>query len=124
MNKIIILIIASSIPLIGAEIKTPKTQTEKFSYAVGMQIGNDFKSKGLDLFILGSLSLSTLGSNPSRSTSKLLNAFCIDSMKVLPIDITSPTLCIWTPKCPDAVGNFSKSNLGTSGSFNHSAYSS
>ena len=49
MNKIIILIIASSIPLIGAEIRAPKTQTEKFSYAVGMQIGDDFKSKEMEL---------------------------------------------------------------------------
>ena len=49
MNKIIILIIASSIPLIGAEIRAPKTQTEKFSYSVGMQIGNDFKSKEIEI---------------------------------------------------------------------------
>ncbi|MBK27472.1 MAG: peptidylprolyl isomerase [Verrucomicrobiales bacterium] len=49
MKKIIILIIASSITAFTAENKNPSTPTEKFSYAVGMQIGNDFKTKEVEI---------------------------------------------------------------------------
>ena len=49
MKKIIILIIVSSLTAFSADSKKPTTPTEKFSYAVGMQIGKDFKTKEMEL---------------------------------------------------------------------------
>ena len=46
----------------------------------------------------GSPSAGGFGSSPSKPTSRERKAFCRDSRNVLPIDITSPTLCICTPK--------------------------
>jgi FKBP-type peptidyl-prolyl cis-trans isomerase FklB len=49
MKKIIILFLISTLTAFTADSKSPSTPTEKFSYAVGMQIGNDFKSKEMEL---------------------------------------------------------------------------
>lgn len=49
MKKIIILFFTSNLTAFTADIKEPSTPIEKFSYAVGMQIGNDFRSKEMEL---------------------------------------------------------------------------
>ena len=45
--------------------------------------------------------------------SRLLIAFCKDSFKVHPMEITSPTDFIYVVSVESAVGNFSNANLGT-----------
>ena len=72
----------------------------------------DSISRDRKRLISGSLSLGSFGDSPGRFNSKERNAFWNDSLNVLPIDITSPTDCIWTPNLPEADGNFSKSNRG------------
>ena len=57
MNKLLILSLTLGTTCFAAEVKTPTTLTERFSYAVGMQIGSDFGSKEMemdfDLFLAG-----------------------------------------------------------------------
>ena len=49
MKKIIILLFILNLTAFTADSKKPSTPTEKFSYAVGMQIGDDFRSKEMKL---------------------------------------------------------------------------
>ena len=49
MKKIIILLFILNLTAFTADSKKPSTPTEKFSYAVGMQIGDDFRSKEMEL---------------------------------------------------------------------------
>ena len=110
-----------SVPRSGSFYVT-KLLSQKYNISYAGEIFNNRKlvaylkvdiSSDRALLRSGSPSAGGFGSNPSSPSSNDRNAFCKDSRKVLPIDMTSPTLCIWTPKCPVAEGNFSKSKRGT-----------
>ena len=57
MKKLLLFTLAIGTTCFAADVKTPTTLTERFSYAVGMQIGSDFGSKEMeidfDLFLSG-----------------------------------------------------------------------
>ena len=57
MKKLLLFTLAIGTTCFAADVKTPTTLTERFSYAVGMQIGSDFGSKEMeidfDLFLAG-----------------------------------------------------------------------
>ena len=52
------------------------------------------------------------GTRAGESSSRERSALAKDSRKVRPIDITSPTLCMWVESLPSAPGNFSKAKRG------------
>ena len=51
-------------------------------------------------------------SNPVKPVSRDINAFCKDSLKLLPIAIASPTDFIEVVRCGFDPGNFSKAKRG------------
>ncbi|MNV52560.1 hypothetical protein D3C71_1446600 [compost metagenome] len=53
-----------------------------------------------------------VGSKPTLPVSRPRRAFCIDSWKVRPIAITSPTDFIWVVRRASAAGNFSNAKRG------------
>ena len=49
MKKLLLFTLAIGTTCLAADVKSPTTLTERFSYAVGMQIGSDFGSKEMEI---------------------------------------------------------------------------
>ena len=49
MKKLLLFSLAIGTTCFAADVKSPTTLTERFSYAVGMQIGSDFGSKEMEI---------------------------------------------------------------------------